>query len=992
MSQFFTIKPLTAAEFEAPEANDGQVLTADGAGKAIWEDSTGGGAGVTDVTYAELVAAIGADALTPGGWYRITDYATTHYIVDGDGTIYTSPVAQVDTVTLSGTSGTATIDVVGGLSKLATFDGDLETTAANFVTDWAAAYLANPIRVVVTSSGPDIIFTAEVPGTAFDRPTIANVSGDLGLAVAQVDTLTLSGTDGSAEITIDSVVRSITFTDDLATTAEDFFTAHATAYAVLGIILANSDADLIFTAVAPGTPFTSPTITNLDGSLDGTVDPTETNQVAAISMHTTANDNPVIVGETEPLLVLATATDQIDGQVYSVLHPEDQIRYDWNPDNWLYDLSFCEDQATIIAGWKGVIVFRWDTTFDNYAGYDWRNVLFRRWQTDAEPWDADAGYSAGSIVNYGGVTGGVYQAMFDIPASEAQIHTVTLTGTVGSATIDTAGGLSKLLTFADDLETTAGDFVTTWQDDYLLQGIVVTASSADLIFTALIPGTAFDAPTVNNLTGDLCLAVAQVETLTLTGTDGTADISAAGGLTRTATFASDLGTTAGNFVTANAAAYLVEHIVLTSSGADLIFTAEVPGTAFVPPVIENATLSLDGTVDPTTPNNPAPTIAPAHANVPPNSDPATDTANWIKLLALSSIQNWNAEPSSWLGVPSATQEFADYITFKYDDPFKNYIRGNHLEPMRDDANYWNDIATILSNNVLLGANTYANVLGAGANSNVLGVGAYFNVLGAGATSNMLGAGAKSNVLGANTYANVLGVGAQYNVLGAGAQYNVLGAGAQYNVLGANTYANVLGVGAQYNVLGAGAQYNVLGANTYANVLGANTYANVLGVGAQYNVLGAGAQYNVLGAGAYFNVLDVAAYANVLGASAQFNVLGVGATSNMLGAYATSNMLGAGANFNVLGANANYNVLGANTYANMLGAGANFNVLGANANYNVLGAGAQYNDFAPGVMDLDCTLGTHVYAAYQCWIAVDNTLGARLRYYDNDTVVFADPTA
>lgn len=88
----------------------------------------------------------------------------------------------------------------------------------------------------------------------------------------------------------------------------------------------------------------------------------------------------------------------------------------------------------------------------------------------------------------------------------------------------------------------------------------------------------------------------QVCTITLTGTGGTANVTAAGGLTKLATFNGTLTQTAADFVTSHAAAYLAVNIVVTSSGADLIFTSSYSGTAFVFPVITNATPNLAGTV------------------------------------------------------------------------------------------------------------------------------------------------------------------------------------------------------------------------------------------------------------------------------------------------------------------------------------------------------------------------------------------------------------
>jgi len=106
-------------------------------------------------------------------------------VADNVGDVYVyanGNVAQVDTITLTGTAGTADVTVAGGLTKTATFNTDLSTTASDFVTAHAAAYLAEDI--VVTSDAEDIIFTASVAGTGFDSPVITNATGDLAGSVA----------------------------------------------------------------------------------------------------------------------------------------------------------------------------------------------------------------------------------------------------------------------------------------------------------------------------------------------------------------------------------------------------------------------------------------------------------------------------------------------------------------------------------------------------------------------------------------------------------------------------------------------------------------------------------------------------------------------------------------------------------------------------------------------------------------------------------------
>lgn len=82
------------------------------------------------------------------------------------------------------------------------------------------------------------------------------------------------------------------------------------------------------------------------------------------------------------------------------------------------------------------------------------------------------------------------------------------------------------------------------------------------------------------------------EVLTLTGSSGTAGITA-GGLTKTATFATSLTQTADNFVTNYAAEYLTLGITVTANAGILTFAST---KVELDVSIANATLTLDGTV------------------------------------------------------------------------------------------------------------------------------------------------------------------------------------------------------------------------------------------------------------------------------------------------------------------------------------------------------------------------------------------------------------
>ena len=131
------------------------------------------------VTSGVITAAADTDynAFT-GMWKRLIDNASTtptadqiyrYQVVDG-------AIAQVDTVTLTGTSGTCNV-TVGGTAYLATFDTNLNTTHANFVALHAPALALRGITLTGTTTA---IFTSAVPGQPTPTPVVsAFVTGDL---------------------------------------------------------------------------------------------------------------------------------------------------------------------------------------------------------------------------------------------------------------------------------------------------------------------------------------------------------------------------------------------------------------------------------------------------------------------------------------------------------------------------------------------------------------------------------------------------------------------------------------------------------------------------------------------------------------------------------------------------------------------------------------------------------------------------------------------
>lgn len=134
--------------------------------------------GVADTDYNEY----------DGLWTRIiADFTAVTIPAAQRITLANGAVKQVDTVTITGTGGTANI-TVNGVAYLATFATDLTTTAANFVTSHAATILAREHGIVVTSSTDTIIFTAGIAGrpqTISDAVVVsANLAGTVAATTA----------------------------------------------------------------------------------------------------------------------------------------------------------------------------------------------------------------------------------------------------------------------------------------------------------------------------------------------------------------------------------------------------------------------------------------------------------------------------------------------------------------------------------------------------------------------------------------------------------------------------------------------------------------------------------------------------------------------------------------------------------------------------------------------------------------------------------------
>ena len=300
-SMSYTLPPATSLSLGGVIVGDNLTITAQGR-----LSGSGGSSSITNVTYSQLVSAIGLNSLTSGQNYRITDFVTKHYIVDGDGLGYYGPVAQVTNFVFSGgiSEGSGKI-TINGITKPVAFDTSTKQTSQNFVNSNFTAYKETGVTISVYS---------------------------------------WSGTDGNIIATSD--VTGVPFT-----------------YSVL-----NDEGSLLLSS-----PFDNPANMSLPAQ--------------------------IITGETEPLIVLAISNNQISNTVKSESYPQDVIYYDWNPENWNEDISFSND-TVMIPGFKGVIYFRHDTVLDNYTGYDFRNVKFRRWTTNVPIWSELNDYYVSQLVTH----------------------------------------------------------------------------------------------------------------------------------------------------------------------------------------------------------------------------------------------------------------------------------------------------------------------------------------------------------------------------------------------------------------------------------------------------------------------------------------------------------------------------------------------------------------------------------------------------------------
>lgn len=78
-------------------------------------------------------------------------------------------------------------------------------------------------------------------------------------------------------------------------------------------------------------------------------------------------------GTTEPMVVQAVSNSELAAEIWSTVYPEDEIT--WKP------IFVDREWDAVLGESTGIITSRYDTINKLYRDYDFRNIVFRRWET-----------------------------------------------------------------------------------------------------------------------------------------------------------------------------------------------------------------------------------------------------------------------------------------------------------------------------------------------------------------------------------------------------------------------------------------------------------------------------------------------------------------------------------------------------------------------------------------------------------------------------------
>lgn len=314
----------------------------------------------------------------------------------------------------------------------------------------------------------------------------------------RVDTVTLTGTSGTANITCNGITKLATFTFDLEGTAEQFVADWGDSggdFYLSGVQVSWSGDTIIFTGLVKGFNFSGDTtIANVTPNLSGSV------------VETTPSKNPETPTVTWWKRMDETSYDlESSGNLKELLElMKEEIAEQYSRTKQLLSIPIQETTQDEITTLNVIGNIQDDYNVDD-TGFDVRDV---------DGWTKS-------------------QCLLTFQDGQAQIDKILLSGTNGACEYGTELGV-KEVTFITDLETTAAKFVTDYAADLLsVNGIVagyeVVGSSVYLVFIAAVPGVGFTTivnrtsgsldGTIINFIANATTSTKNYATYTATGTD-----------------------------------------------------------------------------------------------------------------------------------------------------------------------------------------------------------------------------------------------------------------------------------------------------------------------------------------------------------------------------------------------------------------------------------------------------------------------------------------
>jgi hypothetical protein len=623
-------------------------------------------------------------------------------------------------------------------------------------------------------------------------------------------------------------------------------------------------------------------------------------------------------GTTEPLTVVATSPNTIDKEAKSSTYPQDTIYYDPLPTQWLDDNGF-SNSGVIVPGFKGVIYFRYDTLLDNYMGYDFRNVLFRRWNTACTAWTSAISTLAGGHVEHSGF---VYKASLN-NLSQAQIDTITLTGTSGTATITDAGGLTEIVTFNINIQTTAADFVTAFATDYLAQGIVITSNTTDIIFTANVSGTPFTSPIMTNVSGNLA------------------------------------GTTTN----------LIPNI-----------TPEEP-SSFADYWVQSLDLSLTAYWN----NNPTSTngipSGTSYVDVKTFAE-GSGTATYELCCRSNHIEPFKDDLTN----DNASGSIINNNVFFLQDNhgfsvYSNQIAAESYGNTTGNSFYSNTIGNSFNTN-MIGNSFHTNMIGNDFYSNTTGNDFYSNITGNSFFSNTIGNNFSNNTVENDFYSNTVENDFYSNSIGNNFNTNTVGNRFYSNTTGNDFYSNTIGTDFFENMIGNYFSYNTIGNSFLENTIGNLFYVNTIGNEFYHNTIGNLFANNTTGTNFANNTIGSTFTYYMIGDGFAQNAIGNYSSDNTIGDNFYSNTVAINFLSNTIGDDFVSNTIGNYLVANTIGDDFHYNTIGNYFASNTIADDFNTNTVYDNIRGLDFTSVSQVYDTYSTTIQLRHDEDVVLSYIDD----------